>query len=225
MLINPYALHVSGGGGGGPPYADVVLLMHCDTDLLDSSSFGTTINAHSAFLDTTSGDPKFGAGCCTFGHYEGYLNSNIIGSGDPLDLSSSDYTMEAWFNPAEPNGDTLFSTGGYNSTTTPVSLQIISAGVFGYVDGEAIAGPGVTSGYHHVALVRASNVAKVYVDGIGGSPVSVTPITWVGVALGIGGGAVVGGANYWGNVDEIRVSKFAVYTENFTPPPAAFPNM
>lgn len=229
MLINPYAKTAGGGGGGSDPYfADVVLLCHFDVDMSDSSSFGTVMNAHSTSINTTGGVPKFGAGCLDCGHFGGYAVSNVIGSGDPLDLSTGDYTIEGWINATSPNGDAIFGTGGYFGSTPMTATCNSSHNLQALVDNvfvAATAGAFTGATYHHLAITRASNMVTGWLDGVGGTPVAVTPLSWVGAVFGLGGTAAMGGANYFGTMDEIRVTKgVARYTSNFTPPSAAFPD-
>ena len=80
--------------------------------------------------------------------------------------------------------------------------------------------------WHHIAMVRASNVLTLYVDGISQGNVSVTTRTFGTPSVPV----MLGGANnnpydapFNGNIDEFRVTNgFARYTGNFTPPSMPF---
>ena len=85
-----------------------------------------------------------------------------------------------------------------------------------------------TSTWHHVALVRdTSNVIKLYLNGTASSTTNTTTDTFAAT----NGVFIVGGEyatmttvqNPWdGYVDELRISRFARYTSNFTPPTEPF---
>lgn len=84
--------------------------------------------------------------------------------------------------------------------------------------------------WHHIAVTRdAGNNIKVFIDGVVGATgtssrnISGASLLYVGAD---NTSATVNTGNYffWGYIDEVRIRKDAVYTANFTPPTAPFPD-
>ncbi|BAI71466.1 laminin G [Azospirillum sp. B510] len=93
---------------------------------------------------------------------------------------------------------------------------------FYYYDGATrthatVAQPDVS---YHVAWVRYNGVSKLYINGVGSAGVG-DAISYAAMPLGIG--AMNNGNNpISGWQDQVRISKVARYTSDFTPPAAAF---
>lgn len=215
------------------PQAPAYLLMHFDGNLDDSSA--------NEFVATASGNAAVSTTQSKFGGSSLYLD----GSGDYVDISGTDtgplengdYTVEAWFRPdggssngaiatnweGAQGGDFILGmTGGqlaaFAQQATPVN------GDSAYMAGGTI----VTGQWHHAALTRSGNTARLFLDGVMVASASVpyrcnlTPKNQIRI------GAYGSGGAYWnfaGYIDELRIiAGTAVYDsdDGFTPPTAPF---
>jgi len=161
-------------------------------------------------------------------YFDGSGDALSLADGNQWDFGTGDYTVEFWVNKAHTGKESVFETrgGGGNG----FNVEFNSSNVLEWYDGSItgtlpVDGSAVTANtWVHFALVRASNVHKMYRNG-----------TEVGTALTSSSSQVsVGGPNigrrlesstandYTGYLDEIRLSTVARYTGNFTAPSAAF---
>lgn len=83
--------------------------------------------------------------------------------------------------------------------------------------------------WSHIALVfngTGSNNTKIYVNGVLGATGTFTNISWASDAGGnnfLIGREGLGGTSYWpGYIDDLRITRSARYTANFTPPILGF---
>lgn len=147
-----------------------------------------------------------------------------------FDLSSGDFTIEAWVNIASGTGlkaiCSKLTASGYGGfifaiNATSLSYYLSSNGTAWNVASNALGGTLSIGTWNHVALVRNGNTFTPYLNGVAG-----TAITFSGTLFNpsnvIGVGADVPGAvsDYFnGSISNLRVVKgTAVYTGNFTPP-------
>jgi len=78
----------------------------------------------------------------------------------------------------------------------------------------------LTSGWHHVAVSRISNVQTLYLDGVAQGTFS-NGTSWQIDHIGTD----PGGDHFAGYIDEFRMTDtVGRYTANFTPPTNPFPN-
>jgi hypothetical protein len=209
------------------PYPPLVtaLLMHMDgtngsTVFTDSSINANPFTAFNvASISTT--DPKFGSGCGAFNG--GRVTGNVYGLG----LSTGDFTVEMFVKPAALGGYTAImqlesSTGNY----IYIGMNTGSGRPFQYDNGTVLESsvPFTVGVWQHWALVRKSGVNTMYLNGT-----QVATAAWtkdLGVAATVTVGGTSGNTQYYnGAVDELRITKgVALYTANFTPPSAPFPN-
>ena len=113
--------------------------------------------------------------------------------------------------------------GGYGvgSTTAPKLMLYADSAVF-------ITGDVISMGqWNHVALCRANGITRMFINGVlactptadtknyasGGSAANYRPCI----------GATDGGDSLFGYIDDFRISRFARYIANFTPPQQALP--
>jgi len=211
----------------GPNDANTSLLLHMDGAngsqvVPDTSGNNWGVNAIGVSLSTSQ--QKYGTASLACG--TGAL-STLFTSGSSLDLTGGgDFTVEFWFYESGTNNSTaLLSIGipgssgfyfGFNSsgqgpevfsnstTVAPATLAVPSAG------------------WHHVALVVHSGSATLYLDGVGGTAVGSWGATQTGsgqLCIGAKQGASfpLYSGYFVGYIDEVRVSKTARYTSNFTP--------
>jgi hypothetical protein len=188
---------------------------------------------------------KFGGGALYTGPQTNtpadYISAPIVaGSVNDLFTGSPDFTLEGWVYPTNASANVQmmdYGSASYSSYGISVTCQGGSPNgqVFVSTPVNASSWGSLNSGsisfalntWHHVAVVRHSGVATLYVDGV-----SVATQTW---ANAYGPSAPVGGAKMWvggtpaatggiepGYIDEVRFSNSAIYVANFTPPTAPF---
>jgi len=170
-----------------------------------------------------------------------YLTSSIKFDGNdhmlmpPIELGSSDYTVECWaWISAQGGVAGIFSKGSpgglsnitwsleFSSSNNYVALYIYAANTSTYV----ITGSTniITSSWNHIAVTRSGNETKLFVNGTQDGS------TYTGnYTVADGGNFYLGGGFYaptsrtiTGYVSDFRVTKgLARYTAAFTPPTAA----
>lgn len=138
-----------------------------------------------------------------------------------FDVSTGDFTWEGWFRIDNVSSNPKIFVSLASATTywqlyayqSKLTLRVNSSAV---VYGQA-SGTLSNSTWYHIALVREGDNFTVYQDGT-----SVITDTYSG-SIGNHSGYGVGGPSTFldGNVEGVRLSKYARYTSNFTPPSAA----
>jgi hypothetical protein len=222
---------VIGGGGGGividggdPYYSAVSLMLSMDgtngsTTFTDSSLNALTVTASgNAQISTTQS--KYGAS----GYFDGagdYLDTS--GTGIATAFGTGDFTIEFWYYPLTVSvQQNLVDKIGSASN----AIYMSSAGVLKYyVGADRITGSTLSANtWYHIALVRYSGTTKLYVNGVqSGASYADTN----NYALNTGspriGAAFNNTVSVNGYIDDFRISQFARYVSNFTPPTAALP--
>jgi hypothetical protein len=220
----------AGGGATDPYFANVVALLHFDgpngsTTFTDQIATNTWTRNGSSTISTASS--KFGGSSANFP--VGTLSPISTTDKTALQMGTSDFTIEGWFNPVAPtNGfgvcylKGVNSTGGLSIGVTPTVITVRRAGTTDLTASVSI------STWSHVAVVRASGVLTVYLNG---SSVATSSLAFDNNdtdTLYVGSNSATIGDNrfsYGGYIDDFRVTKgVARYTSNFTPPTAPFPN-
>lgn len=235
------ARQISGGGGGGgdPEFANVSLLCHFDgedgsTSFVDNSPSPKTLAAFgNAQLDTAQS--KFGGAS---GNFDG--SGDYVGLADSADFSfgSGDFTIEAWVRLNSAAGaEGAYVIGQINSIFTVASgsfflalndssrpAGLMAAGSSLVV---AVATTALSVGqWYHLAFTRSENTFRIFVDGVEeGTSSSAAAMNDSTEPISIGRPGAYNGAYLNGWIDDLRITKgFARYTEDFTPPAAAFPD-
>lgn len=219
-------------------FNQVALLISCDgingsASFPDSGPNSLVVTpASGAVVSTTN--PKFGTGCLNC-DTDNRLDVDITPDG-PMDFDpGGDWTIEFWVRfdntgfgtqvMCDYGGRTNFTGVALQETGGDLAFQPDFGGGFGW---SAVAFPGAfTAGvtYYHVAAVKNGINGQVYVNGVGGPSMATN---WTGSPAGWGTKASFGasytgfGIGVFGAMDEIRVSSFARYTADFTPPTEAF---
>ena len=161
-----------------------------------------------------------------------YGNSSIYftgaSPGDAVTASSSDFafgtgdfTVEFWsYNTSLHNWVTMASSSprsatGWSCGTDAAGTAAWYCQAIGRIL-ESPAGTYTANTWHHTAYVRSNGTIKVYVDGVERDSATDT-INYDKTDFCIG--ALDNGSEYMvGYMDDIRISKTAIYTANFTPP-------
>ena len=208
----------------------VSLLLHGNgtngsTTIIDSSPTPKIVTAlGNAQISTAIADP-FGnssSGVIAFDGAGDYLD---CGSNADFALGSENYTLECWFrsNANQVVNAALFYFGGFGTTATFVGLtsNVVRWFVFGGSSNDLITSSfGAHLAWVHLAAVRNGNLFSLYLNGTLAGSLTRTP-NLSSQTLKIGGD----NAFFNGQMGEIRIQKgVALYTDNFTPPPAPFPN-
>lgn len=171
---------------------------------------------------------KFGGSSIGF---DGTSYLSITGNSSNLVLSNGDFTIEMWiymnstaamdiidFRPTSTNG--LYVSLG-TSVGGTMYLYVSAANVI------TASTPISATTWTHVALCKAANVTKLFLNGTqtGSSYTdNNTYVTPVGRPY-IGAPSTTGIANFNGYIDDLRITKgIARYTSNFSIPVSAFPN-
>ena len=167
---------------------------------------------------------KYGTGSLAFDSTGDALSSNVS---QTLAFGTGNFTVEFWL-----YYPTSTFAGNYVSGT--FSSAISNALFFQYFGGSIGSGltnvggiisyswtPSTTTWYH-IALVRNSNTLTLYIDGTSVASGSVSASYGSsGTYIAYAGPGTAGYLN--ANLDDLRISKFARYTANFTPPTSALP--
>jgi hypothetical protein len=205
-----------------PYWESVLLLLRGDGNFTDSSKYARTLTAYGNAVATAAG--KYGTSSIALDGTGDYLS---VSSGD-FSWGTSDWTAEAWvWLTAYGTYGSYFSTFFSNGSPYGVSVGVTNTGypLLMHPGGANIQGSSLlpTGQWVHLAAVRASGVVNYYING--------TSVGSVTAADSHGQSNVVVGRtyteldnNYWnGRIAELRVTKAARYTANFTPPTAALP--
>lgn len=215
---------------------------------------GTTINEQSFIVPSTSPDilpdtPSGVSGSSKLAkvtdgavHFDGSGDKLTVpnSSGD-FDFGSGDFTIESYlYMTAQTLGDAIISLYNYganrrawnyyyNKTTNTFRLFVSTNGS-GQILRLESSGPVSLNRWTHVAVTKASNVYRMFFDGVqvGTTTVSET-IFGTGTtadSVGIGDYAHTDAEPYSGFISNIRILKgTALYTSEFTPPTRELTNV
>lgn len=225
--------------GGTEGFGNTLLMLHGDgadasTAFTDSSSFGHTVTpVGNAQIDT--GQAKYGTASMLFD-----------GSGDHLSIASYDiwnlrgpFTIEAFvrFNSVAADCAFVARWGAAGDEAWLFQWSTVAGNLlrFGYTtDGDTnilITGPWTpaTGVWYHVAVCRdILGTVRMFVDGSEVGSASNVPefyrndnAVWIGAQQGAGAN-INAPMNGW--IDELRISRDALYRADFTPPVAPVPD-
>lgn len=210
-----------------PSYANVTSLLH-----FDGADGSSTFTDQKGITYLGHGSPTLSATTKKFGTAAANLSngSSIYTTGIPTAFApgTGDFTVELWYYVATvPDAyiclfDTRQTGVGFVVTVFQGSGPALNF-IGGSTGSLTVAGPSLTVGWHHFALVRQSGTVKMYQDGTQtGSGADTTNYTATSLYLGAGYNF---GSPLNGYIDDFRwTNGVARYTANFTPPTAAFPN-
>jgi hypothetical protein len=218
-----------------PNFSSVVLLLHFNgtngqTTTTDSSNSHHVMTNSSSIVLTTS-KFKWGTASSDFTGAAGGCSWTSPDSAD-WDFGSGQFTIEGWiyFN---ATGSYTFAGQWAWSTQLAWSFEMTSSTILfryssnGSGNGTTVSGswsPAINTWYHVCVDRDASNVLRVYVDGVIKASATVAVTFWNSTnVLEIGCDIASGRLN--GYIDDVRITKgVARYGGTFTPPSAEFPN-
>lgn len=225
-----------------PSYNSVSLLLRNGTPLLvplDESPTPKTITAvGDAGISTTVF--KYGTSSLVFDGSGDYFN--FTDSSNTLDIGGTNATLEGWVrvNTGGSGGRTIIGKhGGQGDWNTSngflYQLQYDYSAqrfVFVFNNGGGIGGatgisggsqPPGTDWYHIAVVTNTSNNITLFVNGISVATTTNAiskPVTRTSVRIGND----LASSFFNGYIDDLRHTRVARYTSNFTPPPAELPN-
>jgi Concanavalin A-like lectin/glucanases superfamily len=204
----------------------VLLLNFTNGGIYDATSKNDLETVGNAQISTTQS--KWGGSSMSFDGTTDYLvepTSVYFGYG------TGDFTIEFWLYLNGAGVQTVFSNLSGTASTNP-HIYINSTTLIYYTAGAtAITGASLSTGvWYHIALCRASGSTRMFINGTQtGSTYADTNNYGQSAPLGVGtywnGGAPVSASTLNGYLQDVRVTKYARYTANFTAPTAAFPTL
>jgi hypothetical protein len=200
-----------------------LLLNMTNGQAIDSAAQNTMTLLGNA--DTSTTQQKFGTASLAVDGTGDYVT---IPTGSFAPFGTGDFTIEGWvYFSTDVTGDGIFqlSSGYLNSAVRGPALGVDGStdmwrwyyGTTGASHGSV--GPSVDTWYHF-AWVRNSGTSKVYIDGT--EILSASDSTDYTDTYFVIGGYYSTSYLLSGYIDELRISKIARYTSNFTPSTEAF---
>ena len=190
-----------------------LLLSGTNAGIIDSTANTDLVTIGSAQVDTAI--KKYGSGSIKFNGTTDFL---IAPANPNYAFGTGSFTIECWM---YPNGTQVSSAClvSINAVTSPyVQFGYNTTNGINIIVGTTFVGTNTTVPtsltWSHVAAVRSGSTLTIYLNGVGTTPTTnSTAITGGLVQVG----AANGGSLFKGNIADLRVSKFARYTSNFTP--------
>lgn len=169
----------------------------------------------------STGASKFGGTSAVFDGTGDYLSTTID------NIGTSDFTIECWFRPTNFPRTTPLITTRDPDTTAGFALFFDSSKVyFGTTGGNFISGTTTLANntWYHIAVSRSGTSMKMFLNGTQEGSTATNSSDFSNTNLWVARGTPSPFVDYSGYVDELRVSKTARYTANFTAPTAPFVN-
>ena len=227
----------STGTGAATSITGTVTLLTCQDNRFKDNSPSTrtlTVNGSPTVVSFSPFNPTASWSAETYGG-SGYFDGNVdylaTPSNSSFDLSTGDWTIDAWFYMnATGSYPQVWSIGNANSLSYALlcdqgtrRLDVLRNGGLSFT----IATIDLSTWYH-VAIVCQSGTVRAYLNGVqtGGTSTSLPPSGSVKFSVGGRNYSDIGAGSYWnGYISSVRVVKgTAVYTGNFTPPTAPITN-
>jgi hypothetical protein len=228
MLLNPYRFGGGGGGGGSDPhFANVVLLLDCNGNAIDRSSYGRTVTASGTGLSYQSG--LVDTQCLQSTNLGGYWQT---ADANELDFGTGDFTVEFFVRFASLSTSRFLINKDNNATASNRWILGVDSGDSSKLsiafEGSTViasrtpAGTLAINTTYHVAWSRTSSTSKLFVGGVQKSSWADSSNYGGTPALRICDNGSGNGLN--GKIGPVRVTKgVGRYTADFTPPSGPFP--
>jgi hypothetical protein len=230
-----WSVSVGWAGGAGsvpgtdPTFSSVSLLLPFEgannsTTFTDASSNALTPSSVTGDVKISTAQLKYGNASALF--TPGSNGAFIRYTPQTLLEFSADFTIEAWVYLTETR-DQIIGSSASDINTQIFRLNQISAGNLAFfLNGTQVfqptpAGLAINT-WHHLAICRSGTVTKMFVDGVQKGE---TNTSWTGTfRMDVIGTFFFNGSRYadgiydfTGHIDELRLTKAARYTSNFTP--------
>ena len=197
-----------------------LLLNFQDAGIYDRTGISNLDAVGNVQIDTNN--KKYGTGSLEFDGAGDYLVYNLSNIND---FGSGDFTVECWFYLNGTGTQRLVSARDNNNG---LNLGVNSSTKLSTYYGNgtsAITGATISTGaWNHVALVRYSGTATLYLNGVSQGSVSWASKTFDSTQYRIGNSLDGRNETLNGYIDDLRITNgVARYTSNFTPPTAELP--
>jgi hypothetical protein len=212
-----------------PQPVNASLCLNFDGSFADEGVNAVTVTAVGGAAISTS-VKKFGGGSGYFDGDGDYLSAT---TGAVPPMRESDFTIEAWVRPtAETNYDlAMIFDNRSGAGTSGVALWQGADGLwvaYGSANGNALqpvaasTTPVALNAWTHIAAVRSGNSIFLYVNGVQDGVADASGCDFTGDSLYIGTAADSPGftRNFAGYIDGLRITKAALYCDEFAPPTA-----
>ena len=205
----------------------VCLLMNfTDAAIIDVT--GKNVIETSAAARANNTAYKFSPGSMSFDASSSTRLQLPSAAAPPLfNFGTSDHTIEFWMNPFSSGSQMcLFEFRNADTSGQGVAINYsTSRTIFVYMQGNRITSSALTNGtWNHVALVRVSNVYTLYVGGVSQGTWANSDAVVPPANRPIIGAVSDGSQVFDGLIQDVRVTRGARYTTNFTAPTRTFPN-
>jgi hypothetical protein len=227
---------VGGGGGGividgGDPYYSAVSLMLSMDGTNGSTTF--TDSSLNALTVTPVGNAQISTTQSKYGGASAYFD----GTGDYLQISNNtvfdlpgDFTVEAWFYASNLASSPCIA-GKWVANNVSWALIVGTASATfavgnngSYVASLSFSTTLTNNTWYHIAATRSGSSIKCFINGsqIGSTQTNSSNCSSTSIfAVGFLNSSAP--AYFQGYIDDLRISRFARYVSNFTPPTAALP--
>ena len=206
--------------------ANTILLLNSGNSFKNRGSLTTTIETSGTILPQISAFTPFGqVSEYAVGENKGsvFLTSNNQLepiSGSIINVGTGDFTVEFWCY-GIPNDDIVIDMRAGTSNTTGAMLMSKSTG-FRYQStstATTVNGPDpAQKQWLHVAVVRSSGNVTYYANGVGEALLTGDTTNFGSTSIAVGSSNSNGYDVIEGYVSDLRITKSAIYTSNFTPP-------
>ena len=221
--------------GGSSAASTKILVDFTNAGIIDSSRKTNALTVNNAQLDTSV--KKFGTASAEFdGTSDSLKLVNVV------PLGTSPFTVEFFFRSNTTSLDTYYrrmykmaTVTGQDNAWCEICINSSSGSygsgnnIFMYTPGNTITGTATPfdNNWHHFALTRdTSNNLKMFVDGTqDGSTVTGFTNDLTQTEHLVGANDTSGNGDFLGYIDELRLTRKARYTANFTAPTKAFLNL
>lgn len=162
-------------------------------------------------------------------YFDGASDYLIAPYSDEFDLSTTDFTIEAWIHPLGNSGSNTYGLIIGKQTSGTINdfiFQVTSGGEINFTCTQTngtkkaiVASGAVTYGqWAHVAACRSGNDIELYINGVSvGTNTLTTAIDNRTYGINIGKYNGVASGHYYGYMQDVRITLARRYTQNFTP--------
>lgn len=211
--------------------ASTVLLMnYTNAGILDNAMMNDLETVGNAQISTSV--VKYGTASM---YFDGSSDRLYEPSNQNFNFGTGDFTIELWANPisqgghGSSNNDCLIDFRPATGSGAYGTLYIFNSGasVNWFANGLArIAGGTISNGaWTHIAICRSSGSTRLFLNGVQSGSTYADSTNYLVSPIMVGEfNDGTGGGNFYGYIDDLRITKYARYTTTFTPPTAAFPN-
>ena len=236
--LNVTAAWVGGAASSGsdPNFFSVPLLLPFEgannsTTFTDASSNALTPSSVTGDVKISTAQFKYGNASALF--TPGSNGAFIRYTPQTLLEFSADFTIEAWIYSTTTSDQVVCSSASdWNTQIFRLNESGAAGNLSFYLNGTQVfnstpAGLAINT-HQHLAICRSGSSTRMFVNGFQIGP---TNTTWTGTfRMDVIGTFFLNGSRYFqipydftGHIDELRLTKAARYTANFTPPSGPFP--